>query len=381
MKKISLLFVFAFSLTISFAQGNSPSTIGIKRGPCFQKSLDRIGKKYVDWECDQTGKVVDCNEKLESDPGSNMVFSRSNGKPFTGDCETCHNNGLREHVVHFVNGKVDGIDSTYYKSGCPQVVRSHIQGVENGTWTYFNDTSGLIAWQLTYQNGEKHGQAIYYQQHKVGTASVKVIVRGAEETITYPTYDNDTLKIEQYQYGRLHGTKKEYWPGSKIKKEVEYLNGTMNGKFIQYDTKGKVMEELRYVAGKKDGNQKYYYNDGSLLRTENWKLGVKDGEFKTFYIQGFIQTLETYKKGQKNGRFIENYPDNKIKREAIYKNDVLVEEHEYDKYGNEIRNAGENALNQKDEDEDVPVSKSKEKKPKKEKPVKEKPTKEKKSKE
>src|SRR5690554_3246375 len=87
-----------------FLFGQINSNIGnVRSGPCFQKSVDRIGKKYVEWECDEFDNIVDCNESLESDPGNNLVLTRSTGSPFTGDCETCHMNGIRERVVHFVN--------------------------------------------------------------------------------------------------------------------------------------------------------------------------------------------------------------------------------------------------------------------------------------
>ena len=59
------------------------------------------------------------------------------GTPYNGKCETCHNNGLIERTVSFVNGKEDGIDTTTYQTVCIQVIRAHIQGVRNGQWIYY----------------------------------------------------------------------------------------------------------------------------------------------------------------------------------------------------------------------------------------------------
>lgn len=326
-----------------------------RRAPCFMKSLKRLGDQYATWECDFNDNIVDCNQALESDPGANIVRTRKTGHPYTGDCESCFRNGLRERLVHFVNGRVDGEDTTFYESGCPQVVRNHIEGVENGVWTFYNDTSGLIAWKINYFNGEKEGQAIFYRQHKTGMKEVKLTINNVEKTLPYSTYENDTVKIEHYKAGVLDGLKKEYyWPGSKIKREVNYKNGIFDGSFVEYAPDGTVLQELNYSNGKKDGFWKYYYNDGSLLKTENWKEDVKDGEFKTFYIQGEIQTIETYKKGMKHGKFIERYPDNTLKREAYYKRDELVEEHVYDKNGNEIRTVGDQP-EEKNEDDELPT--------------------------
>lgn len=368
MLKNFLTIIITFSTFAAYSQINN-SDINMRRGPCFLKSFERIGQQYAEWECDDFDNIVDCNESLEAVPGANVVFSRTGGQPFTGTCETCHMNGLREHLISFDDGRVVGTDTSYYQTGCPQVVRTHIDGVENGRWTYFNDSSGLIAWEINYNNGEKHGQSIFFRQHQVGTDKITIEVDGKIESHTYGIYENDTIKIENHNNGILQGTKKEYYfPGSKLRREVNYTQGILDGAFIEYNFEGDVLQELNYILGQKDGLWKYYYDNGSLLKTENWKKDIKEGEFKTFYIQGTIQSIENYRKGQKHGEFIERFPDDKIKREAIYRKDVLIEEHIYDKYGNEISTVGGEA-NTNDEDDDLPKTekKKKQKKQKKQK--------------
>lgn len=356
---IRILFSIIILLPIlCISQSSSDLNSGRNR-LCFQESIDRYGKRYVDWQCGQNDAIVDCNEKLESDPGSNLVLTRSSGAPYSGDCETCHDNGIRQRLVHFNGGLVDGIDTTYYSSGCPQVVRNHIDGAENGMWTYYNDTSGLEAWQINYFNGEKHGQSIYWSHYRVGTDQTNVKIGNSTRTLEYGLYERDTIKIENYANGLLHGLKQEFYPGSKIKKEVYYENGVFHGPFLVYDEEGNLLQELNYSEGEKDGESKYYYDDGSLLRTENWDKGVKEGTFKTFYIQGFPQKIENYKKGMKHGYFEERFNDDKIKREAYYKKDELVEEHVYDKYGNEIRTVDEDGPVEKTEDDEIPETKKK----------------------
>lgn len=351
---------FGFSvLILIFSTGAFSQINGIKRGPCFEKSAERLGKKYVAWECDERDDIVDCNQNLESDPGSNLVFSRESGNPFTGECETCHNNGLRQRLVKFSGGKVNGIDTTFYKSGCPQVVRNHIDGVENGQWTFYNDTSGLVAWNINYSNGEKHGQSIYYRQVKTGTEKFKLVIDNVDKFIEYPVFENDTFKIENYSNGILNGPKIDFYADSKVKTEINYKDGLFDGAYTQYDGEGNVLQERLYEEGKKTGDWKFYYNDGSLLKTETWEDDVKNGVFKTFFIQGHIQTLETYKNGMKHGEFMERFPDDKLKMEALYKKDELIEKHVYDKYGNEIETFGGDGPTEGNEDDEVPNAKSK----------------------
>ena len=357
-----ILFLLCIGLvgsSISQINGN----INARNTRCFDKSVERIGQRYVDWECGTSDSIVNCNEKLESDPGTNMVIHSKSGQPFSGYCETCHMNGIRERVVQFTNGKVNGIDTTKYESGCVQVVRNHIDGVENGKWIYYNDTSGLEAWTINYFNGEKHGLSIFYSHYLVGTDKIDIKVGNTTIAHTYGLYDSDTLRVEYYKMGKLDGKRTEYFPGSKVEKEVNYKDGLLHGPFIIYNKEGTVLQDLKYFQGKKDGVCQYYYEEGSLLKVENWSKGVKSGEFKTFYIQGHIQIKETYnKRGQRHGDFEERFPDDKVKRTAIYKKDKLVEEHIFDEYGNEIRTVGVENPTSGDEDDEVPSEPKKTKK-------------------
>lgn len=354
MIKSSLTILLVFITSILFAQLEP-----VKRGPCFKKSVDRLGDSYATWECDPRDAILDCNEKLESDPGSKLVFKRETGNAFSGSCESCYTNGLRQRLVHFKLGKVDGVDTTFYESGCPQVVRKHIDGMETGSWTFFNDTSGLVAWNINYLNGEREGQAIFYKQRKVGEDKYTILLKGVERFVEYNLYENDTSKIENYSNGLLHGVKKEFYPNGKVRIEANYTGGLFDGAFIEYNDEGNVLQERFYEEGKKVGNWKYFYNDGNLLKTENWKDDQKEGEFKTFYIQGHIQTLETYKKGMKDGKFMERFPDDKLKSEAYYKKDELIEKHVFDEYGNEIETFGADKAKNKAEDDQIPTTKSK----------------------
>src|SRR5690554_2780609 len=332
---------------------------GINRGPCFKKSVDRIGDKYAKWECNNRDNIVDCNRALKTEPGTDLIFDRENGNPFTGDCESCHRNGIRERLVHFSGGKVDGIDTTYYESGCPQVVRNHIDGSENGKWTFYRDTSGLAAWHINYFNGKKHGKSIYFIPKITGETKYEFYVKGVKRFVPYNTYENDTLKIENYTHGVLNGVKKEYGPDSKLVREVHYKNGIFDGAYIEYDLEGNVMQERSYVEGKKNGEWKFYYNDGNLLRTESWDMDVEEGAFKSFYIQGHIQKQENYRKGEKHGEFIERFPDDKLKVQAFYKKGELLEKHVFDKYGNEIETIGGDGPKANTEDDELPSVKSK----------------------
>lgn len=276
---ITILFSFGFHVS-------AQDDMMIKKKKCYEKDSTR-NKRFVDWQCGKIAGVIDCNEKLEYDEGSKVLFSASSGKPFTGRCETCHQNGVLEHRITFVEGKENGPDTTYYPSGCIMVVRNHVIGKENGLWTYYNDSTQSIAWEMNYLNGEKHGPQVFISPK------------------------GDTTLYENYKNGVLNGIKKTYYKKTKaeiaanpekslLEKEVNYVNGLFQGAFTVYNREGKKLQTVNYKAGKKDGISTYYYDDGVLLRTENWSLDAKNGEFKTFYYQQTLQSLENYKKNSKN---------------------------------------------------------------------------------
>lgn len=302
--------------------------------------------RYAEWQCGKLAGVINCNERLELDPESGIVFmnnqdmvnSQNANKPFTGRCETCHMNGSLERRVSFVNGKQNGVDTTYYESGCPQVVRNHIQGVEQGQWLYYYDSTNYLAWEMNFVAGQKHGKQIYFAK------------------------DGDTTLWENYNNGVLHGTKRSYFDDSKIKREANYMNGLLDGKFKLYNSKGVVIEELNYKQGKRDDECKYFYNDGVPLKTEHWDYGVKDGEFKMFFYNGSVQVSEQYRKGLKEGWFIEYYQDGTTKRKAFYKKNELTEEHRYDEQGRETYSFGAPTGDQMEDDEMPTTSKKKKKK-------------------
>ncbi len=399
---------------------------------CYQKSIDRNKNRYAEWECGKLAGVIDCNEKLELNPG-NIVVSSAGKKPYSGQCETCFSSGMLERRVTFVEGRSSGIDTTFYESGCMMVIRSHVAGVENGKWTYFRDSTGLLEWEKNYTLGELNGDQLDYK-------------------------GKDTLKYEIYVNGKLQGPKVSYNSIGKRSKVANYKEGLLDGAFLIYNKDELIIEESYYKEGKKNGVFKFYYDDGVLLRTENWNMGAKAGEFKMFYYDQKIQSIENYKKANgkveeyitvdsyectsremankiatmlhekktkkqiveaigteevvniyedraitqemkphlkgkklitglnepyllkkkyyivfvhridniaktdvKEGWFEERFPNQKPKRKALYKNDVLVEEHVWNEVGEEIRTYGAQPFSG-NEDDALPTSKKDQKK-------------------
>ena len=332
MKIIITFFLLCFSSLILSQLDKS----GKKK--CYEGNI-KNGQKYIEWQCGKTPGVVDCNAKIDFDERSKTYISASGGKPYTGKCETCYENGMRERFMTFLNGKENGTDTTKYISGCSMVVRTHIEGFENGKWMYFYDSTNIIAWEMNYLVGQKHGKFAYF--NSLG----------------------DTTLLENYAYDQLHGDKRIFYSNGKVKRSIHYTKGIIDGTFTSYNKDGKMTEKLNYKVGKKDGLLTYYYDDGTLLKTENWLNDVKHGPFKTFYYQGFLQTLENYKKGIKDGWFEEYFPNKKLRIRSLFKKGVLLEEHEFNEKGKEIRTFPEvEKVETQAEDDEIQLEEDKSKK-------------------
>jgi len=333
--------VFLFAQITPINQSNE--------APCYEKA-NEMRKKGLDLlECGKLAGVIDCNEELEYDYEQDVFYRRAKdfvrregvGQAYSGACETCFMSGLLERRIYFLNGREHGIDTTYYPSGCPQAIRSHLQGVESGMWAYYYDSTNQLAWEANYYRGKKHGR---YVQLKA---------------------NGDTIKLENYKNDQFDGLRKQFFKDSKPYKEANYIDGLLDGPFKVYNDKGILIEELNYKNNKKHGQQRFFYENGELLRTENWTNGVQTGEFKMFYIQGNVQTIETYdKKGLKEGKFEEYFPNQSPKRIARYRKDELIEDHHFDEHGNETYTFGGAQLSSQ-EDDDLPEVEDKKKKRKK----------------
>ena len=137
-------------------------------------------------------------------------------------------NGILERRVTFVNGKTSGIDTTYYASGCIMVIRNHVQGEENGQWTYFYDSTATVAWEMNYSVGQQNGSQVFYSPaKKVGANDFR---------------QGDTTKYEYYINGVLNGKKISFDGKGKRTKQATYVNGLLEGPFLVFNSEGKIIE-------------------------------------------------------------------------------------------------------------------------------------------
>ena len=284
-------------------------------------------------------RVRNCADMVYFDEDQKVVFHQKSGKPFTGYCKSCFFNDNLEMYLHFVNGRAEGQDTIYYKEGNVNLIRSHYQGKEDGTWFFYNKDNSL-KWEKSYYGGLAEGKHTYY----------------------FP--DGNIHKIETWQAGQLTGIKKEFFKGKnnepgKIKKEISYKNGAFDGLYKTYFESGEVAIEQFFKNGKKDGLCSYYYDSGKLFYTENYKEGVREGQIKRLFENGNTWIIERYKKGLKHGLWEEYYEDGTLKYEGKWEKNELIEEHFYNENGDEYKKDGEKEDKKEEESEEEPKKRKK----------------------
>lgn len=165
--------------------------------------------------------------------------------------------------------------------------------------------------------------------------------------ITY--FKNGKLKSEGNRVDfLLDSTWKFYNEKGYMVKEVNYLYGLKHGDLNTYNDSGEIISVQQYLKDTLNGITKTFYNNGRLKETVPYEQGVREGIGKSFaydedrligitvYIKGSISSSQHFNRkdnaGRKQGKWMWFFTNDKLRKEANYKNDVL---HGYTKYYNE----------------------------------------------
>lgn len=277
-------------------------TQGLKaqKTPCYKK------KKICNFQY-----LTNCYEKVAFDSITQRYYSRQNfGVPFDGSCATCHRNGVLEQEMTFVEGRRNGMDTSYYPSGCPYSSQSFLLGNPHGKSTTYFDSSFRVKTEIEHYMGRVHGIYIEYNS------------------------DGDTLKFQEFADNLPNGLKKEYYLESKVKKISNYQNGLLHGCQIRFAENGNKELAIAYYEGKKDGSWTYYFDDQKIARSEEWEKGEKEGAFKTFNNMDKLISEQYFKKGVPTGIHKEYYQDGREKQVKIFsKKGILEEAYAFDDFG------------------------------------------------
>jgi antitoxin component YwqK of YwqJK toxin-antitoxin module len=256
------------------------------------------------------------------------------------DKKTSYKNGLLDGPFLIYNKDSVIIEETYYK-----------EGKKNGVFKYYYDDGVLLRtenWDMGSRNGEF--KTLYYDQT---LQSIENYKKASGKSAQYLTADIYTFQSEAVAYGVG---------------KILYNNGGPAKIKAYTDSAGTTYEMYTVKEILQD-------SDPNLKGAKIGKGVNKPYKKKEVFLVVNITDVKTVAKTEvKEGWFEERFPDQKLKRRALYKNDVLIEETVYDQLGKIVSQVGKVESTGK-EDDAMPATKTekkkKEKKAKKSKKVKE----------
>ncbi len=111
--------------------------------------------------------------------------------------------------------------------------------------------------------------------------------------------------LETYHKGRLEGLSLEFDQRGQIIKKAYYRNGELNGPFVTYKF-GRPLEIVPYVNGVIEGKVMKYYPGGKVREEIDYKAGVQHGNYNHYNEDQKLDLQYVYENGQKvSGGIIE----------------------------------------------------------------------------
>ena len=328
---------------------------------CYEDSIDIEG--YLVSDCGSKKGVVNFNDKLTFEPGSDKIVWENSMKPFTGDCESCNPMNLKTafRLSKVENGKINGEYFVNHPSGCIQEKGFKVMGEFDGEIKMYYDTTSAIREISNFVLGKYDGTQLFFKPNgdTIAMENYKVISKGD--------------KIESI----LHGLQIEYFDNGKLKSSVNYNSGELDGEYKKFNEEGILVDDRTFKKGKETGKCISYFDNGKIAFEKNWRDGVKEGYFIFYYPNDSIKSKGFYKKGIPEGIFVEYFESRQIESKIEYSKGKIIKEQYWNEYGQDVTEQRKKEQESQKQSDSSKKQKSKESKQKDTDPKDQKSTKEK----
>ncbi|MCB9189617.1 MAG: toxin-antitoxin system YwqK family antitoxin [Flavobacteriales bacterium] len=139
------------------------------------------------------------------------------------------------------------------------------------------------------------------------------------------TYAADEIVEEgNFDRSRKEGLWKKYYPGGKLKSEIEYANGKATGKFTTYFPNGNVEEKGNWKGGKYTGEYEMYYPNGQIRQKKTFnESGATEGKVTMWYENGKKEIEFSTVNGQEDGEAVWFYENGDVKKKQNFTGGVM----------------------------------------------------------
>jgi antitoxin component YwqK of YwqJK toxin-antitoxin module len=186
------------------------------------------------------------------------------------------------------NGQKHGLWKGYY----PESQRLRYQGTfnhgkETGTFNYFDNTKAAdIIGVRVFNENENSVYTTFYDQKKNIVSEGKSINKLNEGLWKYYHFESkEIMTLENYNNGKLEGTRKVFFINGKIAEECNYKNGLKDGVYNKYTENGIVLETAIYKNNEYNGLAVYRDTDNNIMSKGLYKNGKKSGIWQFWNIK------------------------------------------------------------------------------------------------
>lgn len=239
-----------------------------------------------------TFELTNCNaqqidaNKLEKK--GNLSYEIGKEKPFSGHALTYFDNGKKQSLTEYKDGKIEGKIEGYYQSGAKQVEGQLINGHKVGMWTAWYENGNKIR-QGAFENGKEEGEYIWWTEK--GIISKKGIYHaGIADGKWEWFYENGQKKQEGILIGETNdGTWKDWYENGKQKMIGTFKKGVKDGEWTWWDENGKITTKKKYKDGQLiDGTDDL----DSYIEKMEYSLNQKDYKSALSNIEKAIGTVD-----------------------------------------------------------------------------------------
>lgn len=153
--------------------------------------------------------------------------------------------------------KLEGVSLKYDDAGEVNRVLSYKDGRFDGMCEIYH--KGNLMGQVPHVNGEKHGQAKFYDA------------------------DGNLITTIEYHTGKRHGNMLSYNEMGNVTQCVPYVADKKEGVSQAYYPSGEVMKETTYKSDRKHGAMVHYSRQGTPFRVAHYRNGKLLDPAETFH--------------------------------------------------------------------------------------------------
>jgi antitoxin component YwqK of YwqJK toxin-antitoxin module/CHAT domain-containing protein len=219
-------------------------------------------------------------------------------------------------LIRFENGKPSGKVRDFYRNGTRQwdgeLTSITPEVFADGVWNYYHE-NGTLSKKQTFKNGKANGPETNYT--KTGKLNYTGQNKDSEADGLFIYYYEDGRKSGEawFKNNKRNGITTNFYPNGKVKDAVNYVDGNAQGLFVGYHEDGKMSYSVQFVNNIISGLYQSYFPDGSTQTKGQKENDNKIGEWLYYSAPGVLDSKGNYAEGYRNGDWADYFSNGKVK--------------------------------------------------------------------